>query len=84
MELEPLLWLSSASAPDPDAAAALLHTFVLIYRYEPSARYPTLSALNLCCFQEWCLPLLCFMFALMSELPGITYGWGNKMKLSNF
>ena len=67
------------SGPD---AAALLHTFLLIYRYEPSARYPTLSALNLCCFQEWSLLLLCFMFAFMSELT-ITYG-KNKMKLSEF
>ena len=77
------LWLSSAASDTtgPDAAA-LLHTFLLIYRYEPSARYPTLSALNLCCFQEWSLLLLCFMFAFMSELP-ITYGQ-NKMKLSEF
>ena len=67
------------SGPD---AAALLHTFLLIYRYEPSARYPTLSALNLCCFQEWSLLLLFFMFAFMSELT-ITYG-KNKMKLSEF
>ena len=59
MELQP--WLSSASDTSPDAAG-WLHTFLLIYRYEPFARYPTLSALNLCCFQEWSLLLLlCFM-----------------------
>ena len=58
-ELLPL-WLSSGADTSPDAAP--LHTSPLIYRYEPSARYPTLSALNLCCFQEWSLLLLlCFM-----------------------
>ena len=58
-ELLPL-WLSSGADSSPDAG--LLHTSPLIYRYEPSARYPTLSALNLCCFQEWSLLLLlCFM-----------------------
>ena len=63
-------WLSSGSDPSPDSAAAgLFHTFLLIYRYEPSARYLALSALNLCCFQEWSLLLVCFMFAFLSQLP---------------